>query len=248
MQYALLELHDLSPYYRREFLKALGLLEDLDIYKLSLLVVPYFWEKYSLLEDKELLHLIKNLPGEIVLHGYTHKGAKRLQEFLWTDGEGEFGGLDLYNTYQKISSALELMEYAGLSSEFFVPPAWIGNLYLEDVLYSFNFKGIAYRWYIKDLQRGSYVKTPALSFSNRFLFSWLSLRMVPEFERLYKRQKILRLALHMKDFRDERKINLWREILQRVKETRRWISYEELFSKGRPSSSFQSLQPAGWMV
>lgn len=248
MEYALLELHDVSPFYRREFLKTVELLEDLDIHKFSLLVVPYFWEKYSLVEDRETLHLIKSLHAEIVLHGYTHKGTRRLQDFLWTDGEGEFGGLDLYNTYQRISYALELMEYAGLSFEYFVPPAWIGNPYLEDVLYSFNFKGVAYRWYIKDLQGERFIKSPALSFSNRYLFSWLSLRMVPEFERLYKRQKILRLALHMKDFMDERKISLWREILQRIRKTRRWISYGELFSKGRPSPSFQGLQPAGWMV
>lgn len=248
MQYALLELHDVSPYYRREFLKALELLEELEIYKFSLLVVPYFWEIFPLVEDKELLGIIKSLPAEVVLHGYTHKGTKRLQDLLWTDGEGEFGGLDLTNTYYKISSALDLIEYAGLKSDFFVPPAWIGNPYLEDVLYSFNFKGVAYRWHIKDLQGERLIRSPALSFSNRYLFSWLSLKVVPEFERLYKRQRVLRLALHMKDFKDDRKINLWREILQRIKETRRWISYGELFSKGGPSSSFQGFQPAWRMV
>ncbi len=248
MSLFLLELHDVSPHYRKEFLKALDLLEEVGIEKFSLLVVPYFWEMAPLGEDKDFVSFIKSLPAEVVLHGYTHKGRKRFKDLLWTDGEGEFGGLDLISTYEKVYLALELMDYLGLKTEFFVPPAWIGNPYLEDVLYSLGFRAVAYRWYIKDLGTEKIIKSPVLSFSNRYLFSWLSIKLLPELEKLYKRHKILRLAIHMADLRDERKTLLWREILGRIKERRRCVSYGELFGKGGPSPSFKGLQPAGRVV
>ncbi|MEN3028058.1 MAG: polysaccharide deacetylase family protein [Aquificaceae bacterium] len=248
MGFALLELHDVSPYYKAEFLSILEFLEEVGCHRFSLLVVPYFWQRAPLAEDRELVSLIKSTGGEVLLHGYTHKGNKRFQDLLWTDGEGEFGGLDLRETYERVRAGLELFEYLGLKTEFFVPPAWIGNPYLEDVLYSLGFRAVAYRWHIKELAGGALIKSPALTFSNRHLFSWLSLKLLPEFEKLYKKHPIIRLALHMADFRDGRKVSLWKELLEEFKKSRRWTSYGELFSKGGPSSSLESFQPAGWMV
>lgn len=240
MKYALLELHDVCPYYKREFLEILEILEDLNIEKISLLIVPYFWETYPLGEDKDFLLLLKNPKWEILLHGYTHKGVKKLQDILWTDREGEFSGLDLHQTYDKVSSAVELINYAGLKTKFFVPPAWIGNNYLEDVLYSLGFEGVAYRWYVKDLLSNVSIKSPVLTFSNRYLLSWLSLKFVPELEKIYGKHPFLRLAIHMADLRDSRKVELWKQIIGKVNKSRRWINYEELFSKSRSSSSFKS--------
>ncbi len=248
MNYAILELHDVAPYYKREFLKALEIIEELNIEKFSLLVVPYFWEAYSIAEDRDFILLIKSLKQEVLLHGYTHKGIRKVSDILWTDGEGEFSGIDLYETYTKVSFALELLNYVGLKAKFFVPPAWIGNKHLEDVLYSLGFEGVAYRWYIKDLISNLSIKSPALTFSNRPLISWLSIKLIPELERLYKRHSILRLAIHMADLRDQRKINLWKGIISKIKEKRRWISYEELFSKSRSTSSLKGFQPAWGVV
>ncbi len=248
MKLAIVELHDVSPYYRVEFYKALELLEEVGLDRFSLLVVPYFWEYAPLGGDLSFLNLLKSLKVELVLHGYTHKGKKRLQDLLWTDGEGEFGGLDLTETYKRVQSGLELMEYFGLNTEFFVPPAWIGNPYLEDVLYSFGFRAVAYRWHIKDLHHNRVIDSPTLTFSNRNLLSWLSLMVVPNMEKLYKGHQVLRLALHMADFRDERKIELWKEILGKIKKERRLASYGELFCKGGPTPSFKGFQPAGGLV
>ena len=248
MKLAIVELHDVSPYYRVEFLSALELLEEVGLDRFSLLVVPCFWEYAPLGGDGNFLNLIKNLGAELVLHGYTHKGKKRLQDLLWTDGEGEFGGLDLTETYERVRSGLELMEYLGLKTTFFVPPAWIGNPYLEDVLYSLGFEGIAYRWYIKDLGNEKSISSPVLSFSSRNLLSWLSLKALPSMERLYKDHQVLRLALHMTDFRDERKVRLWKEILSNIEKERRLISYGELLSKSGLAPSFKGFQSTGRLV
>lgn len=248
MKLAIVELHDVSPYYRAEFLKALELLEEVGLNRFSLLVVPYFWECAPLGGDTEFLNLLRSFNTEILLHGYTHKGKKRVQDVLWTDGEGEFGGLDLSETYERVQAGLELLEYLGLKTEFFAPPAWIGNPYLDDVLYSLGFVGVAYRWHIKDLKEEKGIKSPVLTFSNRNLFSWLSLKVIPNIEKFYSHHQILRLALHMMDFKDERKVSLWRDILHRVKNNRRLSSYGEIFSKSGPSPSLKSLKPAGGLV
>ncbi len=248
MKYAILELHDVAPYYRREFLQSLEIIEDLGVEKFSLLIVPYFWETNPIEEDIDFILLVQSLKQEILLHGYTHKGKRKISDILWTDGEGEFSGLGYNETYNKLSLALELINYVGLKAKYFVPPAWIGNRYLEEVLYSLGFDGVAYRGCIKELSSNLFIKSPVLTFSNRRFLSWLSLRLIPELERLFKGHNILRLAIHMADIKDQRKINLWKEIISRVKETRRWISYEKLFSKGRFTSPFKGFQSARGMV
>ncbi|MFN3264350.1 MAG: DUF2334 domain-containing protein, partial [Aquificaceae bacterium] len=231
-----------------EFLASLELLEEVGLHRFSLLVVPYFWECAPLGGDMGFLSLLKGLDAELLLHGYTHRGRKRLQHMLWTDGEGEFGGLGLSETYERVHAGLELMEHFGLKTRFFVPPAWIGNPYLEDVLYSLGFMGVAYRWHIKDLKAERAIRSPVLTFSNRHLFSWLSLKVVPNIEKIYSNHDLLRLALHMADFRDERKVRLWRDILCRIKNSRRLTSYGEILGKGGPSPSLKGLQPAGGLV
>ena len=64
---------------------------------------------------------------------------------------------------------------------------------------------------------------------------------VPTLLKLYRRAKVVRLSLHTRDFRDRRKIVLWRSILREVKKEREVISYEELFSKSRPAPSLQGV-------
>lgn len=246
MDLAVVEVHDVNPFYRKEFLRALELLEELGIDKFSLLIVPNFRGERSV--DGEFASLVKSTGGEVLLHGYYHISNRRLRHFLWTDGEGEFGGLSLEETYRRVEEGAELLGCWGLSSRFFVPPAWIGNPYLEDVLYSLGFRAVAYRWVIKNLAENSSLPAPALTFSNRYVFSWLSLQFVPALLKAYRHQGVIRVALHCADFRDQRKEELWRSILSEIKSKRRLTSYGELFGKGGPSPSFQGFQSTGRMV
>ncbi|RMH80036.1 MAG: DUF2334 domain-containing protein [Acidobacteria bacterium] len=246
MDLAIIEVHDVNPFYKREFLRALELLDETSIDNFSLLVVPNFRGEKSV--DGEFASIIKSIGGEVLLHGYYHTSNRRLRYFLWTDGEGEFGGLSLEETYRRVEEGVELLGCWGLSSKFFVPPAWIGNPYLEDVLYSFGFLAVAYRWAIKSLTQNSALPAPALTLSNRHMFSWLSLQLVPALLKVYKHQRVIRVALHCADFKDQRKEKLWRNILREIKNSRRLTSYGELFGKGGPSPSLQGFQPTGRMV
>jgi predicted deacetylase len=239
--YAIVEIHDVSPFYKQEVYQAVEFLQRLRIDKFSLLVIPNYMEEYPLYKHMDFVGFLKALEQEIVLHGYSHKAKVKLSQILYTYGEGEFGEGGIEETYQKIEKALDIFESLSLTAKFFVPPAWISNPWMEDVLSAFGFRAVGYRDLIKDLQSEEKIPSPSITFSNRPVLSFLSLMAVPAFLKLYKKAKVLRLSLHTRDFRDRRKIVLWRSILREVKKEREVISYEELFSKSRPAPSLQGV-------
>lgn len=216
MGFAIVELHDVSPYYYEETARALELFNLCGIEKYSLLVVPNFYEKYPLYKSAGFVRSLLATGQEIVLHGYTHRGGS-LRDFIWTYREGEFSNLDLMETYNKLEKALEIMEVVGVKPEVFVPPAWLGNPHLEDLLYAFGFKAVAYRRGIRELERGEFFTSPVITFSNRPILSAMSLSFSLFMFRRYRKAELLRLALHTKDFRDKRKVKLWRFMLTKAK-------------------------------
>jgi len=248
MRYAIVELHDVSPFYKEEVYNAIEFLEKLGIEKFSLLLIPNFRGEYAINRYVPFLSFIEKTKQEIIMHGYTHTGKKRIQYFLYTYGEGEFGEGDLEETYRKLEKAVEIFQAMQLDTKVFVPPAWIGSPWLDDLLYSFGFLGVGYRGKIRNLQSGEDIKSPVLTFSNRHGLSYISIKTVPILFKLFDRYPVLRLALHTADFRDRRKIALWRLILTKTKKERRLISYGELLSKSRSSPSFQGVQPTGRLV
>ncbi len=245
--YAIVELHDVSPYYYDGFCSCLDLLNLLGIGKYSLLVVPNFHGRHPLYRHADFVKLLRSLGQEIVLHGYTHSSKLRITHLLYTYGEGEFGEGGLEETYRKVEKAIDTLHACGLESSVFVPPAWLSNPFLEDILYAFDFVGVGYRERIKDLQRGESIPSRVLTLSNRHGLSYLSIKSLPLLYRLSRKEPILRIALHMRDFKDRRKMVLWRWLLKDVKSKRRLISYGELLRKGGPSPSLQSIRQAGWL-
>lgn len=240
MNLTLVEIHDVSPYYYKETLQAIRLMSLCGIKKYSLLVVPNYWDKEDLRRETDFVSAIHYTGQEVILHGYNHKGGS-IKDILWTYKEGEFSGLDLFQTYERLKKALDIFEALHIKVNFFVPPAWVGNPYLEDVLYSLGFKGVAYRTYIKHLETDTVYPSSVITFSNRAVLGSISVAFVPLMFKVFKNRKILRLALHTRDFTDKKKIKLWRLLLTKVKKLRRLVSYEELLSQSGLASSLQSV-------
>jgi len=159
MKLAVVELHDVSPFYERETYAAVQLLKELEIDKFSILLIPNFNGKYSLENYKEFVSFLKELNQENILHGLTHKGKIKLTNLFYTYGEGEFGDLGEEETAERIKEALSIVK-----TKFFVPPAWIGNPWLEKVLSDFGFIGVAYREVIKVLRNEREIPKPSSYF------------------------------------------------------------------------------------
>jgi len=230
MEGVIVELHDVSPFYYDETTQTIELFGLCGIEKFSLLLVPNFWESAPIHKNKSFIDAIKSTKQEIVLHGYNHRGGS-WRDLLWTYKEGEFSGLSLEETYKKIDKAKEVFDALDIESYAFVPPAWLGNPFLEDVLYAFEFKVVAYRGCIKDLETGKTYPSFALSMSNRPLLSPITKSLSPILYKLFEKHKVLRLAVHTRDLRDKSKAVLWRHILSKVKKTRRLLNYGDFLSK-----------------
>lgn len=245
---AIVELHDVTPYYYDELCRCLELLSLVRIEKFSLLVIPNFREMYPLYKYPSFVKVLHHLHQEIVMHGYSHTSKFQLRHILYTYGEGEMGGINLYEVFHKIESGLEILEAVNLNADVFVPPAWIPNVYLEDILSVFGFVGVGYRRHIKNLENNCVIPSSVITFSSRKVLSYLSTKLIVPLYKLRKKHQVLRLALHMKDFKDKKKIALWRLLLNEIKKDRRLVSYGEILGKSGSSPAFESVQPAGRVV
>ncbi|MCS7149929.1 MAG: DUF2334 domain-containing protein [Caldimicrobium sp.] len=242
MQLAIIELHDVNPIFSNEVERALELFSRHKLDTFSLLVVPNYHGRSSLFEKKAFVNGLKSLEkAELILHGYSHRGVTPLTQRIWTSGEGEFATLTAEETMLRLCKAQAEICGTGLKCEFFVPPAWIGNPYLEEFLQSLGYKGIAYRFYIKLFNPCQRIFSPVITFSNRWGLSYLSLLSAKALLVLYKRFAIIRLALHCADFSDGRKISLWEAILSDIKRKRRIIHYGDLLSQSGLTLAFQSI-------
>ncbi len=246
--FAIVEVHDVTPHYYDELCSCLDLLSLAGIDKFSLLVIPNFRDSYPIYKYPSFIKILYHSGQEIVMHGYNHTSKFRLKDALYTYGEGEMGDITLQEVFHKVESALEIFESVNLSTDIFVPPAWIFNPFLEDVLSAFGFLGVGYRKYIKNIETDGILPSRVITFSNRKVFSYLSKKLALPMYRLIKKDQVVRLAIHMKDFRDKKKVALWRLLLREIKNHRRLLNYGELLGKSGSSPAFQSFQPTGGMV
>lgn len=215
---------------------ALGLCKEYEIETYSLLIVPNYKERCPLYENRSFVEVLKSLnKAEFILHGYSHQGSTPLHQYVWTSGEGEFSLANSKETLFKICQAQAEVSGLGLKCHFFVPPAWIGNAHLEETLINQGFKGIGYRFYIKFFNPSQRFFSPVIVLSNRRGLSYLSIKTTKFLFSLWRTFPVLRLALHCADFRDKRKIELWKETLEITKKERRFITYGELLSQSRSS-------------
>ncbi len=225
-----IELHDVCPYYQKELLSILDMLYCCEVNKFSLLLIPNFKGTNRLDKYLDFVEFINRLDQEIIMHGCYHIGKKDIKYLLLTYGEGEFIGLDRFETFRRLDNGKEILNKVQIDVKYFVPPAWISNKFLEEELQRLNFSGVGYRWYLKDFNRFK-IYSPVLTFSNRSVLSFLSKVTSSIFLKLFDIFSVIRLAIHMKDARDDEKITLWKKIIK-MSNHRRMISYGELFSKG----------------
>ncbi|ADC90065.1 deacetylase-like protein [Thermocrinis albus DSM 14484] len=245
---ALVELHDVTPHYEEEIYTTLHLLKTVGVRKFSLLVIPNFQGRYPIDQFQDWVSFIKGLGQEVVIHGFTHSSPFYWQTVIKTYREGEFFKKDLTETYRSVEKALDIMQKVGLHSKVFVPPAWIDNPYLEDVLYAFGIRFLGLRKVIKDLETNREIHSSSLTFANRYVLSFVSILAMPSLLRRNRSLKLIRLAIHAKDMRDKRKITIWRWVLNQVKKERRFVSYEEIFSESGHAPSLPRIQHARRVV
>lgn len=84
-------IHDITKSYRKNIIKLISLLEEIGINKVSLLLVPIYHKKESLIEIEDFIKELSK-DKEIILHGLYHKAKGKksltLKNRIFTKGEG----------------------------------------------------------------------------------------------------------------------------------------------------------------
>ncbi|AEH45463.1 deacetylase-like protein [Thermodesulfatator indicus DSM 15286] len=229
MKKIIIELHDVSPFYKNEFFEALKLIFEEEINKYCILLIPNYKNKYNIEQHVKFTNLIKACKQEIILHGYEHTGENSLKYFWATNGEGEFNKLNKKETFKRIIEGKKIFKKLELKTSYFVPPAWISNKFLESALIKHDFKGISYREKINFFSKKK-IFTPTITFSNRYLLSEISKWSSEILFQLFSKFPTIRFAIHMRDFHDNEKVKLWKKLIKKAK-NRRTLNYEELYGE-----------------
>lgn len=205
--------HDITKSNLEMVEEMLEFLDNLSVEKLTLLLIPFYHEKESLLEIKQWID--KNIKdNEVVLHGYTHKSG-RFYDFrdLLTNQEGEFAYYQ--DIEERIKKGLEVLKTLGYDPEGFIPPAWLMRKSDFPLLKKYGFKFTTDRRYIYDIQNNRKILSPVISFGSRGFIEALS---VITFKKQFYILKLLnpvviRIALHPVDVLNKKKLQYVKEIL-----------------------------------
>jgi predicted deacetylase len=132
----IVSLHDAHPGSHAQIAEQVAFLAAYGITRSSILVVPEFHHRGSLLQDKTFCDAVSGWQAqghEIVLHGYFHDRCEsppeNLSTLFWTrlytNREAEFLDLPRETARQRLERGRALFESLGWRVTGFVAPAWL---------------------------------------------------------------------------------------------------------------------------
>ena len=132
----IVSLHDVHPGSRAAIAEQVAFLAAYGITRSSILVVPEFHHRGSLLQDKNFCETVSGWQAqghEIVLHGYFHdrreSPPENLSTVFWTrlytNREAEFLDLPRETARLRLERGRALFESLGWRATGFVAPAWL---------------------------------------------------------------------------------------------------------------------------
>ena len=132
----IVSLHDAHPGSHAQIAEQVAFLADRGVTRSSILVVPEFHHRGSLLQDKNFCDTVSGWQAqghEIVLHGYFHdrreSPPENLSTVFWTrlytNREAEFLDLPLDTARLRLERGRALFESLGWRATGFVAPAWL---------------------------------------------------------------------------------------------------------------------------
>lgn len=200
------ELHDIYPGMETELDAMLAMLPAAARQVAALLVVPDWQGRAPIAADEAFCGRIASLPGEKVLHGWTHSlGPDFLNWLLYGhDNRSEFARLDQAEAQQRLRRGLEAFEHLGQRPRWFCAPRWQQNAGVRAALVGEGFAGHMLRDRL-ELHSGVSAPLRALNFDegDRRLRSRIMHALRERtIGRLLEAERPFRVALHPADVRD----------------------------------------------
>ncbi len=209
----IVSLHDAHPGSHALIAEQVAFLADHGITRSSILVVPEFHHRGSLLRDGNFCDTISGWQAqghEIVLHGYFHdrleSPPEKLTTLFWTrlytNREAEFLDLPREMARHRLETGRALFESLGWSASGFVAPAWLMAEGLTNLLAEMGFSYTTRAGEIIPLRPGlNRIKTSrSLCYSTRA--GWRRVASGVWNKYLYGRLRatdLIRLSLHPRD-------------------------------------------------
>jgi len=209
----IVSLHDAHPGSRAAIEEQLAFLAERGVARTSILVVPEFHHRGSVLADKDFCAAVSAWQAqghEIVLHGYFHDRDEAPPEnwrtFFWTrlytNREAEFLDLPLETARRRLERGRALFQAQGWRARGFIAPAWLMASGLPNLLAEMGFTYTNRLREIIPLLPGTHrlVQSQTLCYSTRA--SWRRTASALWNKHLYGRlrgTKLVRLSLHPRD-------------------------------------------------
>ena len=209
----IVSLHDAHPGSHAAITGQVAFLAGYGITRSSILVVPEFHHRGSVLQDKGFCEAVSGWQAqgrEIVLHGYFHdrqeSPPEKISTVFWTrlytNREAEFLDLPRETARLRLERGRSLFESQGWRVRGFVAPAWLMAEGLPNLLAEMGF---AYTTRLREiiplLPGENRIKTsPSLCYSTRA--NWRRLASGVWNKHLYGRLRetdLIRLSLHPRD-------------------------------------------------
>ncbi|MEC9492514.1 polysaccharide deacetylase family protein [Flexistipes sp.] len=238
-KFFVVSLHDVHAGNYHIFNEFIKKLNELGVYFVSLLVVPYMHKEHDLSSDLKFVRWLQKKQSqghEIVLHGYYHYEEikkdsifKNIISSIYTAHEGEFYRISYYDAESRIRKGLESFRCNGLKAYGFVAPAWLVN---DNTLKTLKNAGLTYTTKLTGillLKSDIFLKAPVLSLTSRSLLrKLLSIIWARLFSFISVFSPIVRVSVHPGDLETPiLKEQLLAEIVH-LKKRRNFLTYKEL--------------------
>lgn len=211
------EVHDIHPGMEDQLDALLDVWPQEARQHLALLVVPNWQNRHSLDAAAPFARRIAALPGEKVLHGWTHSLGPDFWNWLLYghDNRSEFATLDREEARSRISAGVQAFETSlGAAPRWFCAPRWHQSRAATEALREAGLAGYMLRGSLR-LFSGAVATMPSLCFDegDRKLRSAVA-RTLREatIGRLFRMGRPFRVTLHPSDVQDAA---AWRQV-QRV--------------------------------
>jgi len=239
----LVAVHDVTPAHERWLDVLYRLLDEFDIRRYALLVVPDWHGAWPLAAFSGFAAELRRRAAsgaEIVLHGLRHDEvgqprslAHRARTFGRTDREGEFASLRPPEAGRRIAEGLATLRRAGLEPIGFVPPAWLAGPCLPQAVRDAGLTFTEDARAVVSLVDGRRIAAPATCWSTRRAWRATGSVIVAALRlRLERARPLVRVALHPPDTESPAVLESCRRTLGALLERRVVTDYRELLKAG----------------